>query len=91
MNSKTPLGYFCVLLLESSETFSIVSIALSAICFLVGSCWLFISFAKDMQYNLNLLNIGGESNENRLKQKERLCNIVNFFSDVKKLSTAIPS
>lgn len=86
MNSKTPLGYLCVLLLEASESFSIVSVALSAICFLVGSCWMFISFANDMTNNLHLLNIGGKSEENHVKMKERLCNVVNFFSDVKELS-----
>lgn len=39
-----------------------------------------------MTNNLHLLNIGGKSEENHVKMKERLCNIVNFFSDVKELS-----
>lgn len=57
-----------------------------AICFLTGSCWLFILFANDITNNLKLLKFNGKLNRNRAEEKRRISKIVRIFSDVKELS-----
>lgn len=57
-----------------------------AICFLTGSCWLFILFAKDITHDLNLLEFKGKLKRNCAESKRRFCKIVRAYSDVKELS-----
>lgn len=61
-------------------------IVLWLISFLLGSCWLFISFAVDLTNDLNALNIGRRSKRNSMQAKEHLRNIVKAFSNVHELS-----
>lgn len=56
------------------------------ICFLLGCCWLFICFAKEVTNDLSLLNINGRRKRNRFEVKQRFCNIVRVYTDVKELS-----
>lgn len=72
------LWYFCIVLA-----------AMVTIGFFIGSCWLFVSFAKDITSDLDLLNIAGKSNRSRLKIRERFCNIVQVHSNVKELSVKL--
>lgn len=55
-------------------------------CFLMGSCWLFISFIKDTQNDLDQLSTTGKSGLGRLNVTERFCNLVKTYSNVKVLS-----
>lgn len=85
-NAKTPIGYIFFLIFNSSVAFCVLFSIMPAICFLTGSCWLFILFAKDITNDLKLLEINGKLKRNRAEGKRRFCRIVRVYSDVKELS-----
>lgn len=59
-------------------------------CFLIGSCWLFFSFANDLKTSLHPLNINSELKDVHKKLLiDNLHGVVLFFSDVKELSRKI--
>lgn len=81
------MGYLMALCIEWMAVFSIIQTTIPVMCFFIGSCWLYIAFAKDITNDLNLLDIGGfESNEGRTKIKLKLCHIAQIHSDAKQLS-----
>lgn len=68
--------------------FCLIFSAVSALGFYIGSCWLFISFVKDIKNDLDLLNVAGKSKRSRMKVTERFCDVVQVYSNVKELSPA---
>lgn len=88
-NEKTPLGFLYQSIIFGIGSFSVLIIALSGLSLLLGSCWLFISFAEDIQNDLSALNIRRRSKQNSMLAKQHLRDIVKAFSDVKELSIDI--
>lgn len=65
-------------------------ICVSGLSLLLGSCWLFISFAEDLTNELSdALTIERKTKCKSAKVKRNLCNIIEAFSNVKELSTVV--
>lgn len=79
VNEKTPHGFLCQIFFQSIECFTLMSLMLSALTFLIGSCWFLNSTVDDMKCDLN-----GCTNSTNVKQQ--LQDAVKVFSVVKKLS-----
>lgn len=85
-NWKTPFGYAIALggffaalvgtLFEGSATMS----------FKVGSCWMIITFVKDLKNDLTLLTATDMHNINYGQLKEHFCNVMRQFCVLKQLS-----
>lgn len=57
------------------------------LCHYAASLWLIIKFAQDIANDLDLLNVGGESNHSRRKMQERFAKMIQFHSNLKQLSS----
>lgn len=82
---KTPFGFVLLTLLQFPWSFCLIFSAVPVICFLIGSCWLLVSFVKDIQNELDLLHTTAMSEQGRLNVTERFCNLVLTYSNVKQL------
>lgn len=85
-NWKTPFGYLIAELSETASYLSIVLCRIPILCFFWGSCGLFCLFIRDITSDLELLNVGGASDQSRKKRQERFGKIIQLHSDVKQLS-----
>lgn len=81
-DAKTPLGFLVQSFFGFMECFSLLLIILTALSFLIGSCWLFISFAEDITNDLSVLSIVSSP----MDVNQPLCEIIKAFSDVHELS-----
>lgn len=88
-NWKTPLGYLLVLAFYGYGMLCVVTLALPTMCLLMGTCWLFVAFAKDLTNDLHFLNINLPSNSNSLQLRGHLCKLIQLYSDIKELSWII--
>lgn len=59
---------------------------MTLLCFLVGSCWIFIEITEDITKDLKHLKRNKETDRNNRKIKMRFFKIVQLFSDAKQLS-----
>lgn len=84
---KTPLGFLITSVFEALSFFAVVLCLIQTLCFYTGSCWLLITFAKDIANDLELLNVGGRSDRSRKKMRERFSKVIQIHMDVKQLST----
>lgn len=68
--------------------FSILVGVATAVCHLIGSCWLIVAFVEDISIELPTLNADDdeESCPNEREWIERLNNIIQLHSHVKQLS-----
>ena len=81
---KTPFGYLLAISAQAAGYFCICSNAPPVIGYMIGSCWLFISFIEDITTEFLLLNSSeASSNQNDKEFKENFCNIIQLYSDVK--------
>lgn len=85
-NWKTPFGYLMVLAFYIIGNFCTTLSSLSTICLLIGSCWLFNAFARDVTNDLALLKVNHFKHRHGREFYKRFCNIVHRYSDLKKLS-----
>lgn len=81
-NWHTPLGYFVTYLMEFGSSVATFLCVASIICFLIGSCWLFIYFVKDIADDLSTLNAGEISSKNNKEVMDGFCNIIQSYTDV---------
>lgn len=90
-NWKKPLTYSLTMLFNGMTCVPEILSVVSTGVFLTGSCWFIILFVKDITEDLEFLHVGGVStNESRVKMKERFCNIIQNYLDVKQLSPFSP-
>lgn len=90
-NWRTPLGYAIALSVQGlAAYFTLVSIS-TVVCFLVGSCWLFISFIKEVSEDLCVLYDDKSAKRNHADLSKYYSNIIQTYADVKQLSTKIRS
>lgn len=54
--------------------------------FIMGSCWLLITFVKDITNDLSFLKADEINSRNDMELKEIFCKTVKFYSTVKGLS-----
>lgn len=73
-------------LVQTPWSFCLIFAAVPTISFYIGSCWLFIAFAKDIKNDLDQLHIAGNSKRSHMKVMERFCNNVQAYSNAKELS-----
>lgn len=87
---KTPLGYLFAFSSQCLEAYTSIASVLPMICFLAGSCWLFVCFAKDVTYDLSLFNVNSNSAGNdKGRMKQQLCKIIKLHGNLKELSEII--
>lgn len=79
-NWRTPVGYMVALLGQWAAAVCTLFGGTTAISFLVGSCWLFITILDDITNDLNKLN-----GRNR-KKLQHFREIIVCYADVKQLS-----
>lgn len=83
---KTPLGYhFAVFWFFSGTYFSMLANS-PLISFMVGSCWLVITFINDLTNDLSELNANNARKINRQKIYKRFCNVIRQFCAIEQLS-----
>lgn len=85
-SQKSPFGYSVYAIVSGFNSFCLNFCAVPGLCYLIGSCWLFICFTKDAADDLLLLNINGKLKRNRAEAKRRFLNIVRLYTDLKELS-----
>lgn len=86
-NFKTPFNFLVTIIAMAFSMISLILSFIATVSFLIGSCWLFISFMKDLTNDLGFLNVGGsKTNESRRKMKQRFCKIIQDYLSVKELS-----
>lgn len=86
-DAQSPFGYFVAASLQAITTFSSNMLFICMLCPLLGSCWMIISFLKDITNDLAHLKIRKLSNENsHAKLKHQFCRVIALHSDVKQLS-----
>lgn len=84
-----PCGYLIAFLAQTIESFCTVYSACPILCIVVGSCWLFIAFVKDLTSELPVLNAAIKSADER-QLNVNFCEIIKLYSDVKQLSEVKP-
>lgn len=82
-NRNTPFGYFIEIAVEFAADMCGQIWTLTTECYFIGLGQLTNAFAKDIVNDLNLLIVGGTSNQNQTKLIERFCRIVDFYSDAR--------
>lgn len=83
---KTQLNYVFTMLAMALVCVPMLLNLLATICFVIGSCWLYISFMNDIINDLKCFNMGAMSSKRRqAKTKERFSEIIRNCSDVKEL------
>lgn len=85
-NWKTPVGYLVAWIFQSIGFFYTLYQSPSWIGMYFGSCWLFVSFAKDIANDFPQLNATKAERRSYCELKGRFCRIVQFHSDMKELS-----
>lgn len=59
------------------------------VIFLIGSCFVLKSFAKEITAEFRLLDADVETKQSERIMTENFCNAVQFFADAKQLSAPI--
>lgn len=85
-NWRTPLGYAIAELTEFISYVSLLSCVLQTLFFYAASLWLIIKFTEDIANDLESLNVGGRSEQSRLRKRKQLCKIIEMHSNLKQLS-----
>lgn len=89
---RTPFGYFWYLAFYGFGMVCVVLTAMPTMCLLVGCCWLFSAFAKDITNDLYFLNMSLRPNSqrnDRLEFRRDFCQLVQLHSDAKELSAKL--
>lgn len=83
-NMLTLWGFFTITIFESVSFFCILFSNVPTVCLLIGCCWIFIAFSKDITSELQSLNIRYEKSHMKNPSKVELyfCNIARAHSDV---------
>lgn len=74
------------LIAQATSSFATLHCVTSILAFLFGSCWLFISFAKDITNDLSPLNARKKLNQRNGDLKKRFIDITQYHADIKQLS-----
>lgn len=85
-NWKTPSGYTLALVGFYAAGYASMFGNSSTVLFMIGSCWLTITFIKDIQNDLSALNVTKRRRINGQKLRKRFCNIVRQFCEIEQLS-----
>lgn len=88
-NWKTPFGYLIAFSLEIASAYTMLFIALTALCLVVGSCWIFIGIVDDITNDLDRLNCNDETDHSEQCMKIRFFSTVQLYSDAKQLSSGV--
>lgn len=83
---KNPTGYLIAFLVQYISVFCIANAATCYTAVISGSCWIFISMAKDIKQNLNAINEIGKFNKDRSVFLDRLSQLIELHSQAKRLS-----
>lgn len=84
-NWHTPFGYAIALFAQFTAAFAVLYATSTILCFLVGSCWLFIVIIRDITSDLlesNRIEMYKSSNQDL---KMRFRSIVEFYLDGKQM------
>lgn len=73
-------------LLECIQYYCAATFLASNLCLMVGTCWLIITFVKDIFDDLLKLNMRRASRRHGRELKTRFCYIIQLYAEVKQLS-----
>lgn len=76
----------CLSLLQFGAVFVTTIINLPDVTFLISSCWLFVAIAKEITNDLAGLSLNKKTKNRRKLARERFCNIVQIYAELKQLS-----
>lgn len=80
---KTPSGYMIAFLDELVSDIVGTATYVPLISFIVGSCWLLITFIKDISSDLSSIEAEEISNKTVDDSKKLLCKIIKFYTDIR--------
>lgn len=83
---KTPFGFLMAFSLQYGSIYCIFHISVCISCFLIGSCWMFETFAKEIKREWNSMKKLGKSKKNQVEFKNRIHRYIEFHSTAKQLS-----
>lgn len=83
---KNPIGYTFVSGFQYVISLDLLIGTLLAAIFLVGSVKMLVLIPKDLNYDLESINIELKPRQNRVKVAKHFVNVIKFHSDVKQLS-----
>lgn len=81
-----PLKYVVALISQVIGAICTLYCVAPVISYMIGSCWLFCAFIKDITSELHVLRADRPSNGRQNERKKHLCKIIRLYSDVKELS-----
>lgn len=81
------MGYLVALLAQAFDAYFTLVCAASIICFVVGSCWLFVSFVKDVSQDIFVLNDDKSAKRTHTDLLKYYSDLIQAYADVKQLST----
>lgn len=84
---RTPFGYLIACSIQFPCVYFHMMVAACSLNFLIGSCRILMSFAKDIKNDLYFLNKNSETNLNRVQLKVKLSEFIEFHAKIKQLRT----
>lgn len=86
---KTPSGYLVAWLAQFAGSISITITAIAFFNIVLGSCWLFIVFSKDITNDVAAFNVKISKADDQAKLMEQFCNLIQIYSDAKRWATIL--
>ena len=83
---KTPWGYPLAWIVQASGIYAEAMSSTPFVGSIIAFCWLFISTAKDIVSDLEVLNHVENSREGRIEAVRKFCDIIHVYTDAKELS-----
>lgn len=81
----TPLGYCSALFVQFTADFAVLYSASTVMCFLVGSCSLFITIIRDITGDLTVLDCNESANNSKHSIQMQFRSVIEFYLDVKQM------
>lgn len=85
-NWRTPQGYLMFSIFNAITSVCTVFSTVPTTCYYVGSCWLFIAMAEDIDGNFCLLIDSVKMESSDMQLRKQLCDFIRVYTEVKQLS-----
>lgn len=84
-NWKTPAGYVIAFAIQFAADMCVQTWLVPTLSFFIALCWVSVAFAKDIASDVNILNVGGTSEQRQSESIEHFCKIVQLYGDARQL------
>lgn len=82
----TPVGYAIALIGSFTAIYAVLLGVSPILSFFIGSCWLIVTFTKDVTNDLSQFSAAELRKTNQVGLEMRFCNVIRQLSDTKQLS-----